>query len=314
MTSPLPSTTPSRLADSSDPKVRLTGIGLICGAFICFAVLDATAKWLGQTISYVEISWARYAGHFLLSFLVINPWNTPGVWRTKRLGLQMLRSLLLVGITVSNFFALQYLQLDQTISILFSTPFFVAVFAGPLLGEWIGPRRWIAIMVGFAGVLVIVRPTTHGLHPAVIASLFGALCYAFYNICTRRLASTDSTATTMFYSSLVGATLLTIPLPWFWSTPTDALVIGNMAMLGVYGGLGHLLLVMAHRRAPAAVLAPFLYSQIIWMILAGWLLFGQVPNQWTLIGAGIVIASGLYLLSRERIQHATKSLDATLGD
>jgi len=312
--SPLPGAAPSRLAASDDTTARLTGIGMMCVSLILFSVLDTTAKWLGQSLSAVEVAWARYAGQFVLSLFILNPWTTPGVWRTKRLALQIVRSLLLLTTTLANFFALQYLQLDQTMSIVFSVPFFVALFAGPLLGEWIGPRRWIAIMVGFAGILVIVRPTTHGLHPAVIASLFGALSYAFYNICTRLLAATDSTATTMFYSSTIGAILLTIPLPWFWSTPSDPLVIANMALMGVYGGAGHLLLVMAHRRAPAAVLSPFLYSQIIWMILAGWLMFGQVPNQWTLIGSGIVIASGLYLLSRERSQHATKSLDATLGD
>lgn len=287
---------------------------MMCIALMLFTVLDTTAKWLGESLSAVEISWARYAGQFVLSLLILNPWTTPGVWRTKRPLLQLVRSLLLLITTVTNFFALQYLQLDQTMSIIFSVPFFVALFAGPLLGEWIGPRRWIAIMVGFAGILVIVRPTTHGLHPAVIASLLGALSYAFYNICTRQLAATDSTATTMFYSSFIGAGLLSIALPWFWSTPTEPLMISNMALMGVYGGLGHLLLVMAHRRAPAAVLSPFLYSQIIWMILAGWLMFGQVPNRWTLIGSGIVIASGLYLLSRERARHAVKSLDATLGD
>ena len=314
MKSPLSSAAPSRLADSNDQRARLTGIGMMCVALISFSLLDVTAKWLTLSVSPIEITWARYVGHFVLSFIVINPWSRPGVWRTDRPWLQIVRSLLLIGITVSNFIALQYLQLDQTMSILFSTPLFVALFAGPMLGEWIGPRRWLAIMVGFLGILIIVRPTTHGLHPAVLASLFSALCYAFYNLCTRLLAATDSTATTMFYSSLIGAVLLSIPLPWFWSMPTDPLVIGNMAVLGVYGGFGHLLLVMAHRRAPAAVLAPFLYSQIIWMILAGWIVFDQVPNQWTLIGSGIVIASGLYLLSRERIQHATKSLDATLGD
>jgi len=287
---------------------------MMCIALMLFTVLDTTAKWLGQSLSAVEVAWARYAGQFVLSLLILNPWTTPGVWRTKRPLLQLVRSLLLLITTVTNFFALQYLQLDQTMSIIFSVPFFVALFAGPLLGEWIGPRRWIAIMVGFAGILVIVRPTTHGLHPAVIASLFGALSYAFYNVCTRLLAATDSTATTMFYSSFIGAGLLSIALPWFWSVPREPLVISNMALMGIYGGLGHLLLVMAHRRAPAAVLSPFLYSQIIWMILAGWLMFGQVPNQWTLIGSGIVIASGLYLLSRERTRHATKSLDATLGD
>lgn len=302
------------LADADDPKVRLAGIGLMCSALVFFAVLDATAKWLGQSISAVEIVWARYLGHFLLSCLVINPWTTPGVWRTGRPVLHLVRGLLLIGTTLGNFIALQYLQLDQSISIIFSMPFFVALFAGPLLGEWIGWRRWLAIMVGFAGVLVVVRPSTSGVHPAVLASLGGAACYAFYNISTRVLAATDSTATLMFYASLIGAVLTSLPLPWFWSVPPSPLVVVNMALTGLYGGIGHLLLVLAHRRAPASVLAPFLYSQIVWMIIAGWLVFGQAPNAWTLAGAGIVIASGLYLIARERADRADRALEATLGE
>ncbi|MFT0861498.1 DMT family transporter [Ancylobacter sp. G4_0304] len=309
-----PGASPSRLPDSDDPRTRLTGIGLICVAFVLFTLLDTTVKWLNHTVHPLEIAWARYAGQFVLSFLVLNPWSTPGFWRTRRLGLQITRSLLLVGTTLGNFFALQYLQLDQTMSITFSTPFLVALFAGPLLGEWIGVHRWLAIMVGFAGILIIVQPSTQGLHPAVLASLGGALCYAFYNISTRMLAATDSTATTMFYTSFVGTAVLTVPLPWFWSVPGEALVIGGLSLLGIFGGLGHLLVVMAHRRAPAAVLSPFLYTQMIWMMLSGWLIFHQTPDTPTLIGAGIVICSGLYLLWRERVRHATRSLEANLGE
>lgn len=314
MTSPSPGPKPGSLPDLADSKTRLTGIGLMCVAVVLFTVLDTTAKWLSQTINPIEIAWARYVGHFVLSFLVINPWTSPGVWRTKRLGLQVLRSTLLAGVTLANFFALQYLQLDQTMAIIFSTPFIVAAFAGPMLGEWIGPRRWLAIMVGFAGILIIVRPTAHGLHPAVISALTAALCYAFYNICTRKLAATDSTATTMFYTSSVGVLLLSLPLPWFWSAPTEPLVIANMTIMGAYGGLGHLLLVLAHRRAPAAVLSPFIYTQMVWMIFAGWLVFNQTPDTPTLIGAGIVICSGLYLLSRERVGRATQTMEANIGD
>jgi drug/metabolite transporter (DMT)-like permease len=302
------------LSDAADPKARLAGIGMMCAALVFFAALDATVKWLGNGISAAEIVWARYAGQFVLTCLIVNPWTMPGIWRTSRPILHIVRSLFLLGITFANFVALRYLQLDQTMSITFSTPFFVALLAGPLLGEWIGPRRWIAIMVGFAGILVIVQPSTAGVHPAMLASLAAALCYALYNITTRLLAATDSTATMMFYSSAIGTLLSTVPLPWFWTAPTEASVIINMALTGLYGGAGHLLLVLAHRRAPAAVLAPFLYMQIIWMVLFGWLLFAQVPSQWTLIGGAIVIASGLYLIGRERIRHADKAIEATVTE
>jgi drug/metabolite transporter (DMT)-like permease len=302
------------LSDAADPKVRLAGIGLMCAALFFFAVLDATAKWLTDSISAAEIVWVRYTGQFVLTCFFVNPWTMPGVWRTSRPWLHIVRSLFLFGITFANFVALRYLQLDQTISITFSMPFFVALLAGPMLGEWIGLRRWIATMVGFAGILFIVQPSAAGVHPAMLASLAAALCYALYNITTRLLAATESTATLMFYSSAIGTLLSTLPLPWFWTAPTDASVIVNMALTGLYGGAGHLLLVLAHRRAPAAVLAPFLYMQIIWMVLFGWLLFAQVPSYWTLVGAAIVVASGLYLISRERTLHADKAIEATVTE
>lgn len=302
------------LSDAADPKVRLAGIGLMCLALVFFAVLDATAKWLTPHLSSIEIVWARYLGQFVLTCILVNPWTVPGAWRTGRPWLHLVRSLLLLGITLANFVALRYLQLDQAMSIMFSTPFFVALLAGPLLGEWIGPRRWIAIMVGFSGILVVIRPSAAGVHPAVLASLAGALCYALYNISTRRLAATDSTATMMFYSSAIGTVLSTLPLPWFWTAPTETPVIANMVLSGAYGGAGHLLLVLAHRRAPAAVLAPFLYLQMVWAVLLGWLVFAQVPSRWTLAGTAIVVASGLYLITRERIRHADKAIEATVAE
>jgi len=302
------------IAAAGDTRARLAGIGLTSGSLVFFAILDATAKWLGQAISPVEIVWARYIGHFLLCWAVLNPWFAPGVWRTARPGIHILRGLLLIGTTLGNFFALQYLRLDQTMSIFFSMPFFVALLAGPLLGEWIGPRRWIAILTGFVGVLLVVRPTAEGIHPAALSALAGSVCYAGYNITTRILAPTDSTGTMMLYSSLIGTVLTSLALPWVWSTPSAPAVILNMTLAGIYGAAGHLLLVLAHQRAPASVLAPFLYSQIIWMALLGWLVFGQVPDGWTLAGAAIVIASGLYLISRERAGKAEQAIEANITD
>ncbi|MCK0198949.1 DMT family transporter [Ancylobacter sp. 6x-1] len=311
---------PARPADSPHAALplpgrhRLAGIGLMLAAFVLFATLDATVKWLGGHVNAMEIVWARYMGQFVLSCAVLNPWVMPGVWHTRRPVLQVVRSLLLLGTTLGNFFALQYLQLNQTISITFSMPFFVALFAGPMLGEWIGPRRWLAVMVGFAGVLLVVQPGTQSLHPAVFASLASAVCYAFYAITTRQLAASDSTATTMFYSCALGAGLTSLALPFFWSTPQGGTVLVNLGLTGIYGGLGHLLLVIAHRNAPAAVLAPFLYTQIVWMVLAGWLVFNEVPTATTLVGAAIVIASGLYLIARERAERAEAAIAATVPD
>ena len=289
------------LRASAERRRRLIGIGLMCGACACFSSLDATAKWLSTSIDPLLTVWARYASSFMLVSLFVHPWNTPGLMRTRRPWLQAGRSLLLLGSTALNFVALQYLQIAETTSILFATPLLVALAAGPLLGEWVGPRRLIAVAVGFAGVLIITRPGFGGLHPAALLSVAGALCYALYNIATRLLASSDSTATTLFYSGLPGIVLVTPILPLIWTTPTLSVAL-MMVALGLFAAVGHWLLILAHSRAPAGTLAPFIYTQMIWTLSLGYAAFGDIPDRWTLLGAAVVIASGLYLIYRERVR------------
>jgi len=195
---------------------------------------------------------------------------------------------------------LRWLQLDEALSIIFSTPFLVSILSGPMLGERMGWRRWSAIGVGFVGVLIVTRPGIGGLHPAALLSLASASCYAIYVIATRALARTDSNETTLFYGNLVGAAAMLPVLPFAWTTPSSLLLVALMVGLGLFGSLGHYLLIAAHRLAPASLLAPFIYTQLVWVILFGYLVFAHVPNAWTLSGSAIVIASGLYVLYRER--------------
>jgi drug/metabolite transporter (DMT)-like permease len=201
---------------------------------------------------------------------------------------------------VLNIYALRYLQLDETLSILFATPLLVAALSIPILGESIGPRRWAAIIVGFLGIMIITRPGFGNMHPAALLTVLGTVCYAVYSISTRILSTTDSSGTTLFYSSLFGAVVMTAILPFVWSWPVGPLQIAVMVIMGTCGALGHYLLILAHRLAPASILAPFIYTQIVWMVLSGYLVFGDLPTHWTLIGGAVVIASGLYLLYRER--------------
>ncbi len=278
---------------------RLKGIGLMLAALGCFACLDTTAKLLSAHMDTVQVVWARYFFHFILAFVVLNPWTRPGLLNSRRLGLQVGRALLLLVNTILNFLALMYLQLDETSSIMFATPFVVAIIAGPILGEWVGPKRLAAIMVGFLGVLVVTRPGLGGLHPAAIFSVLGCLAYAAYIVSTRVLARYDSTATTLFYSSFIGVTATTPIVPFFWTQPS-ASDWALMATMGGLGAVGHYFLIAAHRLAPAAVLSPFIYAQLAAMITLGYLVFGDTPGLWTLAGAAIVIGSGLYLLTRER--------------
>jgi drug/metabolite transporter (DMT)-like permease len=285
---------------------RLTGIALMCGAIACFTVLDTMAKYLNLHMSTVEVVWARYTGAFLFPFILSNPWTHPKLAVTPRPGLQIGRSMLLLGSTLCNFLALRYLQLDQATALMFSTPFFVAALSGPILGEWVHWRRWTAIAVGFAGVLVVTRPGSPSFQPAALLSLTGAVCYAFYILSTRILARTDSSATTLFYSNIVGALALIPALPFVWSMPTEPLIISLMVAVGAAGSLGHYLLIAAHRLASPAVLAPFIYTGIVLAITFGYLVFGDKPNHWTLADAAIVIGSGLYILRREYILYRTR--------
>jgi drug/metabolite transporter (DMT)-like permease len=258
------------------------------------------AKYLNLHMDTLQVVWARYTGAFIVAVAISNPVTRPGLMRTGRPVLQVARSVLLLASTLLNFMALRYLQLDEALSIVFSTPFFIAALSGPVLGEWVRWRRWMAIGVGFIGVLLVTRPGFGGIHPAALLSLAAALFYAAYNISTRMLSRTDSSETTLFYSNLVGALVMLPVVPFVWTTPSDPVVILVMIVCGAFGSVGHYLLIIAHRHAPPAVLAPFIYTQLVWAIILGYLVFADVPNRWTLAGAAVVVASGLYMLNRER--------------
>jgi drug/metabolite transporter (DMT)-like permease len=297
-----PPSPPPVLDAAQARRARLTGIALMCGAVGCFSFLDANAKYLGRHMDVIEVVWARYTFGFVLALIVSNPLSRPGLLRTTRPALQIGRSALLLGSTTLNFFAIKYLQLDQALAITFSTPFIVAALSGPVLGEWVGPRRWAAIGVGFLGVLVVTRPGLNAVHPAALLSAAAALCYAVYALTTRILARTDSNQTTLFYSNLVGAVVMLPIVAAVWTTPDSLLIGALMLAAGALASIGHYLLIVAHRLAPASVLSPFIYSQLAWTVALGYLVFADVPNRWTLAGAGIVVASGLYLLHRERVR------------
>jgi drug/metabolite transporter (DMT)-like permease len=288
--------------DAEQVRARLTGIGLMCGAVLSFACLDAIAKYLNGYMDTLQVVWARYTGAFILTLFIFNPVSRPGLMRTKRPVLQLVRSAMLLGSTVTNFLAFRYLQLDQALSILFSTPFMVAILAGPILGEWIGWRRWVAILVGFAGVLLVTRPGVGGVHWAALYSVASAMFYSLYIVATRVLSRSDTSDTTLFYSNFVGAAAMLPVLPFVWTTPDSPFVIFLMVVFGAFGSFGHYLLIVAHRLAPASVLAPFMYTQLVWAVGFGYVVFGDIPNRWTMAGAAVVVASGLYLLHRERVR------------
>lgn len=295
-------TQPARRRAHIKPKEdrRLLGIGLILVAYLCFTGIDTSAKWLVISgVPSLEAVFARYAVHMLIVVAWFVPTYGPSVFETNAKWLEVARAMVLLASTVLNFFAVKYLPLTVTGSIVFAMPLVLAALSVPLLGERVGWRRWVAIIVGFAGVLVIIRPGTTSFHPAMLLSVGAVICYALYNITNRKLAGVDSAYTQQIYSGIL-AVLVISPFAfssWIW--PHD--LAGWMAFfaMGVFGALGHLLVSLAHRLAEASILAPFVYPQILYMTASSYFVFGQAPDVWVFIGAPIVIGSGLYVWIRE---------------
>lgn len=270
-------------------------------AFACFTGLDSSAKWLMTTgMSPWAAVFARYAVHLAVVAMLILPQQGSRALASKAPLQETLRAALLLASTVCNFTAVQFLPLTLTATIFFSIPIFVCVLSIPILGETVRLRRWIAIGIGFIGILVVTRPWTADFHWAVILSVGAALCASVYQILTRLLAGVDSTNTQQLYAALV-ATLGVAPMALFhWQSPEGALAWGLFLAMGLFGWLGHQMLTVAHLYAPASVLAPFIYVQLIFMTASSWLIFSQPPTVWILAGAPIIIGSGFYIWWRER--------------
>ena len=280
--------------------MRFLAIALMCGAMVGFTGLDTSAKWLSASLPITQIIWTRYVGASLIALAGSRVLSRPVTLRSKRPWLQLLRSTLLFGSTTANLLAVHQLQLSETATISFLTPIFVALLAGPLLGETVSTERMIVIAVGFLGVVIATRPGTAAFQPIVLVAIAGVVCNSGYVLATRKLAGADAPQTTLAWTQIAGIVCLTPILPWVWRQPGSAGAWLLMAGLGVFGAAGHGLLIVAHRFAPAPVLTPFTYTQLIWMIISGVVIFGDWPAAATLIGAALVVACGAYLAVKER--------------
>jgi len=282
----------------ADEAATLRGIAFMLAAGLLFVLKDACAKHLTQTYPVIQVVWARYVFHMLTLPILVGRRDWPAVLATRRLGLQLVRSLLLIGSTYFFFLAVRHIPLATATAIGFVSPLLLTALAVPLLGEQVGLRRSAAVMLGFLGTLVIIRPGTGMLHWAALLPLLVAVCFALYQIATRVLARTDSWRTTLFYSAAPAAVATTLLVPFEWQSP-DLAGWAIMALLGLLGSLAHLAMIRAFAAAPASALAPLTYVQLVWSALVGFLAFGDLPDRWTLIGAGVVAGSGLYVLYRE---------------
>lgn len=285
------------------PKVDRTALGLgVMVATVCiFTMIDTSAKWLVTAgLPALQVVFARYAVHFALAVVVFLPQEGPGAFRSQRPKLQFMRSVFLFGSTILNFTALKFLPITVTTTIMFAGPIVVTLLAIPMLGEKVGRHRLIAVCVGFLGVIVVMQPWGVGFHPAMLLNM-GALCLAsLYFIMTRMLAGIERNATSQLWSAGL-ATLCLAPFAvsgWIWPTaPADW---AFFALIGIFGGVGHILAVAAHRMADASILAPVIYIQIVLAGVAGIVFFDSWPTVWTLGGGAIIICAGIYIWHRER--------------
>ncbi len=278
---------------------RGRGIAFMLCAFLCFTGIDTSAKLLAETLPAFQVVFFRYIGHVLIVSAFFLPLQGLGLLKANRTGIQILRAAILVVGTSFNFFALAYLPLAVTSAIFFLTPLMICALSVPFLGEKVGPRRWAAILIGFLGIVIIVRPGVGEVHWAWLLSLGATFCASVYMMLTRVIAGEDTTETSQFYASFIPACAIFPIALWVWVWPSGVVEITLVILIGFFGWAGHQCAIIAHRMAPASTLAPFVYTQILWMTGAGYLFFNDVPDVWVFAGAAIVIASGLYIWLRE---------------
>ena len=273
-----------------------TAILMIVGAVACFSVSEAIIKWLASRYPVPLLIWARYTVHCLLMVLVLGPSQRGRLLATGRPALHVLRAGLLLATSLCGLSAFQRLPLAEATAIAFCSPLIVTLLARPLLGERVGPARWVAVLVGFAGVMLVARPGSGLVPDGVLFAFATAVVYALYQILTRKLSSTESPVTLLFHTALIGSTLTTAALPWMNHGPEPALPdYLAMGAMGVLAGCGHFLLTRAFREAPASLLSPLLYVQLLWATLFGWLIFDQLPDQVALGGMLVIGTAGVLI-------------------
>ena len=282
------------------------GILLLLVATLCFSISDVMAKILGNVMPVIEIGWVRY----LVSVaIVIGMGLSRGRLRVRvgNPGTQLVRGVMMVTSMLAFVAALRFLPIADAAAVGFVSPLLITALSVPMLGEIVGIRRWTAIAVGFVGVLIVIRPGGSTFHPAAFLVLASSLTWSVASILTRRLSGQDDPAATMLWTSLVGLAVLTVMVPFDFVMPSLSYFALNVAM-GAVATIGQYWMVLAYRHAGAALLAPFSYVQLLWATVFGFLVFATLPDQFTLLGAAIITASGLYTIHRERVRARAKTV------
>jgi drug/metabolite transporter (DMT)-like permease len=270
----------------------LAGMALLIAAVACFAVLDTTTKRITTQVPLLMAIWARYFFQALLTTALVLPKKGLAVLQTDRLGMQLLRGVLLMVVTFLAFSSLSVMPVGEFTAVVMTTPLLVTLLAARLLGEHVSVFRLVLVAGGFVGTAIIVRPSGDAMSWWLLLPLLLVIANAAFQLLTSKMARSEAATTTQFYTSWVGTALASIPLIWAWVPITDPLIWLGLLLMGLAGAAGHFLMIMAFERAPAATLMPYMYLQIGFAMLGGWIMFDHIPDHMSLIGIGLIAACG----------------------
>ena len=286
----------------SRPASALAGIGLVLSAMACFATLDTTTKYVSTSVPLLMALWFRYAFQAVATTLAVLPVRGRKAWRTAHPKFQLLRGALLLASSLLAFFSLKYMPVAEFTAIVMIAPLVITLLASKSLGEKVSKTRWALVMGGFAGTLIIIRPGHDAFEWTALLPLGLVITNSWFQLLTSKLAKTEDPVTMHLYTGWIGALLASLALPFVWEPLTSWTLWGWLSLMGLMATVGHFMLILAYQRAPAAAVTPYLYSQIGFAMLGGWLAFSYVPDQWSMIGMVMVAvfgAAGAWLAVRE---------------
>jgi drug/metabolite transporter (DMT)-like permease len=298
----------SRVEIASAPARPLAGMALMALGVCTLPVMDGLAKYLSAEYHVVQVTWARYLFHLLLLMVLLVGRLSPAELIPRQLGTQILRSACLLATTLCYFGAISFMPLADALALAFTAPLVSTALAPMLLGESVGRRGWLAVMIGFAGTLVVVRPGLGAFHWASLLGLGAGLFYGLYQLATRHLAGSARPLVTLLYTALFGLVVLSAVLPLFWRLP-DWRGWSLMLAMGAAGAVGHYLIIRAFEHASASTLSPLNYLEIVVAVSVGWFVFDDFPDQWTWLGIALIAISGLLVVFwRRRDDDVTPAL------
>jgi drug/metabolite transporter (DMT)-like permease len=286
-------------ADSQRRALR--GVLLMVAAVGVFSLMDTVAKYLTRFYPVPVVVWLRFSMNLAVLLVFLAARGELGRLVPRRPGLQVTRGLLLAGATIFFVGSLSMMPIAEAAAIGFVMPLFLAVLAVPMLGERMDVARIAAVLAGLAGALVIVRPGAEAFTPWALLPVGMALCNALYQIYTRKLAGVDHALTSLVWGAIVGTVVFSAVLPFYWVAPANPWHWLAFGAIGVLASVGHFILIRAYDYASATTLSPFFYTQLVWVMLLGWIVFGEFPDGWSLLGMGIIVVAGLSLVGRQRL-------------